>query len=189
MKLQSYAQGEWYASSKAGALIKHAITGEDFAEISSDGLDFQAMLEYARQVGGPNLRKSTFHQRALMLKALGKYLVERKEELYTCSKATGATRTDSWIDIEGGISTMLVFASKGRRELPNSNVYLDGVQEQISRNGTFTAQHIYTPIMGVAVQINAFNFPCWGMLEKLAPTILAGVPSIVKPASQTSYVT
>lgn len=189
MKLQSYALGEWYASSKAGALIKHAITGEDFAEISSDGLDFQAMLDYARSVGGPNLRKHTFHQRALMLKALGKYLIERKEELYTCSKATGATRTDSWIDIEGGISTMLVFASKGRRELPNSNVYLDGVQEQISRNGTFTAQHIYTPIMGVAVQINAFNFPCWGMLEKLAPSLLAGVPSIVKPASQTAYLT
>ncbi|TXH61725.1 MAG: phenylacetic acid degradation bifunctional protein PaaZ [Thiothrix sp.] len=189
MKLQSYAQGEWYTSSTAGALIKHAITGNDFAEISSEGLDFQAMLEYARQVGGPNLRKSTFHQRALMLKALGKYLIERKEQLYTCSKATGATRTDSWIDIEGGISTMLVFASKGRRELPNSNIYLDGVQEQISRNGSFTAQHIYTPIMGVAVQINAFNFPCWGMLEKLAPTILAGVPSIVKPASQTAYVT
>lgn len=189
MKLQSYAQGEWYTSSTAGALIKHAITGNDFAEISSEGLDFQAMLEYARQVGGPNLRKSTFHQRALMLKALGKYLIERKEQLYTCSKATGATRTDSWIDIEGGISTMLVFASKGRRELPNSNIYLDGAQEQISRNGSFTAQHIYTPIMGVAVQINAFNFPCWGMLEKLAPTILAGVPSIVKPASQTAYVT
>ncbi|HMT92488.1 phenylacetic acid degradation bifunctional protein PaaZ [uncultured Thiothrix sp.] len=189
MKLQSYAQGEWYASSTAGALIKHAITGEDFAEISSDGLDFQAMLDYARKVGGSNLRKYTFHQRALMLKALGKYLIERKEQLYTCSKATGATRTDSWIDIEGGISTMLVFASKGRRELPNSNIYLDGAQEQISRHGTFTAQHIYTPITGVAVQINAFNFPCWGMLEKLAPTLLAGVPTIVKPASQTAYVT
>ncbi|MFZ1342458.1 phenylacetic acid degradation bifunctional protein PaaZ [Thiothrix eikelboomii] len=189
MKLQSYALGEWYTASTAGLILKHAISGQDFAEISSDGLDFQAMLEYARQVGGSNLRKYTFHQRALMLKALGNYLIERKEQLYTCSKATGATRTDSWIDIEGGISTMLVFASKGRRELPNSNVYLDGGQEQISRNGSFTAQHIYTPIMGVAVQINAFNFPCWGMLEKLAPTILAGVPSIVKPASQTAYLT
>lgn len=189
MKLQSYAQGEWYAPSTSGTLIKHAITGDPVAEISSDGLDFQAMLDYASRVGAPALRKYTFHQRALMLKALGQYLMERKELFYTLSKATGATRTDSWIDIEGGIGTMLVFASKGRRELPNSNVYIDGVQEQLSRHGTFTGIHVYTPITGVALQINAFNFPVWGMLEKLAPSFLAGVPSIVKPASQTAYLT
>ncbi|WP_020395168.1 phenylacetic acid degradation bifunctional protein PaaZ [Thiolinea disciformis] len=189
MKLQSYAQGEWYASSTTGTVIHHAISGEAIAEISSEGLDFQAMLDYARQVGSPNLRRYTFHQRALMLKALGQYLMERKELFYTLSKATGATRTDSWIDIEGGIGTMLVFASKGRRELPNSNLYIDGSQEQISRHGTFTGIHVYTPITGVALQINAFNFPVWGMLEKLAPSFLAGVPSIVKPASQTAYLT
>ena len=189
MKLQSYAQGEWYASSTTGTVIHHAISGEAIAEISSEGLDFQAMLDYARRVGSPNLRRYTFHQRALMLKALGQYLMERKELFYTLSKATGATRTDSWIDIEGGIGTMLVFASKGRRELPNSNLYIDGSQEQISRHGTFTGIHVYTPITGVALQINAFNFPVWGMLEKLAPSFLAGVPSIVKPASQTAYLT
>lgn len=189
MKLHSYAQGEWYAPSTQGTLIRHAITGTEVAEISSEGLDFQGMLEYARKIGSKKLQQYTFHQRALMLKELGKYLMERKELFYDLSKATGATRTDSWIDIEGGIGTMLVFASKGRREMPNSNVYIDGPQEQISRNGTFTGIHVYTPITGVALQINAFNFPIWGMLEKLAPTFLAGVPTIVKPASQTAYLT
>lgn len=189
MKLHSYAQGEWYTPSTQGTLIRHAITGAEVAEISSEGLDFQGMLEYARKIGSKKLQQYTFHQRALMLKELGKYLMERKELFYDLSKATGATRTDSWIDIEGGIGTMLVFASKGRREMPNSNVYIDGPQEQISRNGTFTGIHVYTPITGVALQINAFNFPIWGMLEKLAPTFLAGVPTIVKPASQTAYLT
>jgi len=189
MKLQSYAQGEWYQSASSGVLLKNAITGVDLAEITSQGLDFADMHHYARTVGGPNLRKYSFHQRALMLKELGKYLMERKEIFYELSKATGATRTDSWIDIEGGISTLFIFSGKGRREMPNSNVLLDGAQEQISREGTFTAQHIFTPIRGVAVQINAFNFPCWGMLEKLAPMMLAGVPTIIKPASQTAYLT
>ncbi|MEN9435087.1 MAG: hypothetical protein RLZZ422_2676 [Pseudomonadota bacterium] len=189
MKLTSYAIGEWYQPSASGVVLNHAITGAPVAEITSAGLDFAAMLDYARKVGGSNLKKYTFHQRALMLKELGKYLMERKELFYDLSRATGATRTDSWIDIEGGIGTMFVFASKGRREMPNSNVYLDGAQEQISKHGTFTAHHIYTPIQGVALHINAFNFPCWGMLEKLAPTFVAGVPMIVKPASQTAYLT
>lgn len=189
MKLTSYAVGEWYQPSASGVVLNHAITGAPVAEITSAGLDFAAMLDYARKVGGSNLKKYTFHQRALMLKELGKYLMERKELFYDLSRATGATRTDSWIDIEGGIGTMFVFASKGRREMPNSNVYLDGAQEQISKHGTFTAHHIYTPIQGVALHINAFNFPCWGMLEKLAPTFVAGVPMIVKPASQTAYLT
>lgn len=189
MKLTSYAVGEWYQPSASGVVLNHAITGAPVAEITSAGLDFAAMLDYARKVGGSNLKKYTFHQRALMLKELGKYLMERKELFYDLSRATGATRTDSWIDIEGGIGTMFVFASKGRREMPNSNVYLDGAQEQISKHGTFTAHHIYTPIQGVAIHINAFNFPCWGMLEKLAPTFVAGVPMIVKPASQTAYLT
>ena len=189
MKLKSYAEGEWYTSAASGQVLRHAITGADVAKISSAGLDFASMLHYARTVGGPALRKHTFHQRALMLKELAKYLMARKEIFYELSAATGATRTDSWIDIEGGISTLFIFSSKGRREIPNSNILPDGPQEQISRNGTFTAQHIYTPITGAAVHINAFNFPCWGMLEKLAPTFLAGVPAIVKPASQTAYLT
>ena len=189
MKLQSYANGEWYQSPASGVLLRNAINGEAVAEITSEGLDFHDMLDYARKIGGPALRHYTFHQRALMLKALGKYLMDRKEVFYAMSAATGATRTDSWIDIEGGISTLFVFSGKGRREMPNSHVYIDGDQEMISRTGSFTAQHIYTPIHGVAVHINAFNFPCWGMLEKMAPTLLAGVPMIVKPASQTAYLT
>ena len=189
MKLQSFANGEWHQSSTSGLILNNAINGEVVSEISSAGLDFKDMLNYARNVGGPALRKFTFHQRALMLKELAKYLMERKELFYQLSAATGATRTDSWIDIEGGISTLFTYSGKGRREMPNSHVYIDGDQEMISKNGTFTAQHIYTPIQGVAVQINAFNFPCWGMLEKLAPTLLAGVPAIVKPASQTAYLT
>ncbi len=188
-KLQSYVQGEWFESSASGVLLRNAVNGDAVAEISSDGLDFADIRNYARDAGGPALRKFTFHQRALKLKELAKYLMERKELFYELSKATGATRTDSWIDIEGGISTLFIYSGKGRREMPNSNVYLDGPQEIISRDGTFTAQHIYTPIQGVAIQINAFNFPCWGMLEKLAPQLLAGVPVIVKPASQTAFLT
>ena len=187
-KLKSYANGKWYQA-KSGTLLHSAITGEPIAEISSDGLDFADMLDYGRQVGSPQLAKYTFHQRAFMLKALGQYLMERKELFYQSSKLTGATRTDSWIDIEGGISTLFVFSGKGRREMPNSHLLLDGNQETISRTGSFTAQHIYSPIQGVAIHINAFNFPCWGMLEKFAPTFLAGVPCIVKPASQTAYLT
>ena len=187
-QLASYACGEWYQAS-SGTPLRHAITGEVVAEISSEGLDFSAMLDYARSVGGSALRQHTFHQRALMLKALGQYLMEGKELLYDSSKATGATRTDSWIDIEGGISTLFVFSGKGRREMPNAHIMLDGHQEKISRHGTFTGHHIYSPMRGVAVHINSFNFPCWGMLEKLAPTFLAGMPIIVKPASQTAYVT
>mgnify|MGYP001814897002 FL=1 len=187
MKLQSYALGEWYRSPDSGILLHNAVNGEPVAEISSQGLDFKDMLEHARKVGGPALRRHTFHQRALMLKELAKYLLERKEEMYALSAATGATRSDSWVDIEGGITTLFIYSGKGRREMPNSHVYLDGAQEMISRKGSFTAQHIYTPIRGVAVHINAFNFPCWGMLEKMAPTLLAGVPLIVKPASQTAF--
>ena len=124
-----------------------------------------------------------------MLKALAKYLLERKKEFYDLSTSTGATHSDSWVDIDGGISTLFVFSSKGRREMPNDHVYLDGPPEALSKNGTFVGQHIFTPRMGAAIHINAFNFPCWGMLEKLAPTLLAGVPAIIKPASSTAYLT
>jgi oxepin-CoA hydrolase/3-oxo-5,6-dehydrosuberyl-CoA semialdehyde dehydrogenase len=124
-----------------------------------------------------------------MLKTLAKFLMEHKKEFYALSTDTGATRGDSWVDIDGGISTLFVFSSKARREMPNDHVYLDGPPEALSRNGTFVGQHIYTPKLGAAVHINAFNFPCWGMLEKLAPTLIAGVPAIVKPASSTAYLT
>jgi oxepin-CoA hydrolase/3-oxo-5,6-dehydrosuberyl-CoA semialdehyde dehydrogenase len=147
------------------------------------------MLRHARDVGGPALRALTFHQRARMLKALGSAIMARKEELYALNYLTGATRKDGWIDIEGGAGTLFSFSSKGRRELPDSHVLLDGQLEGLSKTGTFVGQHVYTSLHGAAVHINAFNFPVWGMLEKLAPTILAGVPAIVKPASATSYLT
>ena len=147
------------------------------------------MLRHAREVGGPALRKLTFHERARMIKALGLAIMARKEELYELNYQTGATRKDGWIDIEGGAGTLFSFSSKGRRELPDAHVLLDGQLEGLSKNGTFVGQHIYTSLQGAAVHINAFNFPVWGMLEKLAPTLLAGVPAIVKPASATAYLT
>ena len=147
------------------------------------------MLRHAREVGGPALRRLTFHERAARLKALAKLLGEHKEAFYRLSYATGATKSDAWIDIDGGISTLFVYASKGTRELPNSHVYVDGAVEALSKGGTFIGQHICVPLEGAAVHINAFNFPVWGMLEKLAPTLLAGVPAIVKPATQTCYLT
>ena len=188
MKLESYASGQWHAG-EGGQTMLHAITGEPVASVSSQGVDFGGMLRYARRVGGPALRRLTFHDRALRLKALAIYLVERKESYYEVSKATGATRGDSWVDIEGGIGTLFAYSSKGRRELPNETFLVDGAPEVLSKNGTFVGQHICTPIQGVAVHINAFNFPIWGMLEKLSVNLLAGVPAIVKPASQTSYLT
>ncbi|MBV9697128.1 MAG: phenylacetic acid degradation bifunctional protein PaaZ, partial [Gammaproteobacteria bacterium] len=187
MQLQSYIAGRWQVGSGQGTTLRDATTGQVIATASSEGLDVAAALEHARGVGGPNLRRLTFHERAAQLKALAKYLTEHKEEFYRTSFATGATRTDSWIDIDGGISTLFVFASKGTRELPNSRVYVDGQVEALSKGGTFVGQHICVPLEGVAVHINAFNFPVWGMLEKLAPTLLAGVPALVKPATQTAY--
>ena len=189
MRLKSYAEGQWVEGTGRAAILANAISGEPVAEIDSTGVDFAGMLDYARRVGGPALRKLTFHQRALRLKALATYLMERKEEFYELSKATGATRTDSWIDVEGGIGTLFAYASKGRRELPNSTFYLDGPPEILSRGGSFVGQHICVPLEGAAVHINAFNFPGWGMFEKIAPTLLAGMPAIIKPASQTAYVT
>ncbi len=189
MKVKSYAEGHWYEGNGAARMVYHAITGEKVAEVSSTGLDFKGMLDYARTIGGPRLRAMTFHERALMLKALAKYLLGQKAEFYEASKASGATKQDAWIDIEGGIGTFFVYSSKGRRELPNETFLLDGNLEMLSRGGTFVGHHLMVPLEGVVVHINAFNFPCWGMLEKLAPTFLAGMPAIVKPASVTSYVT
>ena len=188
-QISSFVAGEWVAPGEGARTIASAITGAPFATAGNAALDVQAMLDYARNIGGPALRTLTFHDRARMLKALAQELSAHKQALYGLSFETGATQKDHLIDIDGGIGTMFVFASKGRREMPDTDVYLDGDIEQLSRNGTFLGQHICTPLLGVGVHINAFNFPVWGMLEKLAPTLLAGVPAIVKPATNSCYVT
>ncbi|MDU9005527.1 phenylacetic acid degradation bifunctional protein PaaZ [Sedimentitalea todarodis] len=189
LEVKSFAVGEWIAPDDKARMIENAVTGAPFGRAGNESLDVQAMLDHARQTGGPALRALTFHDRARMLKALATHLGKHKQALYDLSFATGATQADHTIDIDGGIGTMFVFASKGRREMPDSHVYLDGEVEQLSRTGSFLGQHIATSLQGVAVHINAFNFPVWGMLEKLAPTLLAGVPAIVKPATATCYVT
>ena len=189
LDVSSFAAGQWIAPGAGARNIASAITGDVIAQAGNDALDVQAMLDYARAVGGPALRKMTFHDRARMLKAVAMDLMQHKQALYDLSYDTGATLSDHKIDVDGGIGTMLVFASKGRREMPDGHVYLDGPPEQLGRDGTFLGRHICTPLQGVAVHINAFNFPVWGMLEKLAPTLLAGVPAIVKPATATCYVT
>lgn len=189
MRLQNYALDQWVTGTGSGTALIHAVTGDVIGEASSVGLDFRLMAEHARNVGGPTLRRMTFHERARMLKALAQHLMAHKEEFYALSAATGATRQDSWVDIEGGIGTLFTYASRGRREFPNETFYVDGPLEPLSKGGTFVARHICVPLEGVAVHINAFNFPCWGMLEKLASSFLAGVPAIVKPATVTSYLT
>src|SRR5690242_1782953 len=189
MQLKSYVSGRWHEGGREGTLLRDATTGAVIAQASTEGIDFRGVLEHARNVGGPALRAMTFHERAGLVKNLAKFLTEKGDEFYALSYATGATKSDSWIDIDGGISTLFVFASKGTRELPNSRVYVDGAPEMLSKTGTFVGQHICTPLEGAAVHINAFNFPVWGMLEKLAPTLIAGVPAIVKPATATSYLT
>ena len=188
-QLLNYAFDRWTPGEGNLAELTSAIDGAPVATAGSGGLDFGAMLKHAREVGGPTLRKMTFHERARMLKALGQAIMARKEELYELNYLTGATRKDGWIDIEGGAGTLFSFSSKGRRELPDARVLMDGALEPLSKAGTFIGQHIYTPLQGAALHINAFNFPVWGMLEKLAPTLLAGMPAIVKPASATSYLT
>ena len=187
--LESYVQGAWYAAPDAGTPLADAVTGAEVARISSTGLDVPAMLQHARSVGGPALRELTFHERALLLKELALKLTESRDEFAALSHRTGATAADNAFDIDGGIGTLFSYSSKGRRELPNDTVVLDGPAEPAGRRGTFLGRHVYTSRLGVAVQINAFNFPVWGMLEKLAPAFLAGVASVVKPASQTAYLT
>src|SRR3954464_9822816 len=187
--LESYVAGRWYSAPDEGTPLADAVTGETVARISSTGLDVAAMLDHARAVGGPALRELTFHQRAALLKQLGLRLMAGKDAFYALSRRTGATDRDNAVDVGGGFGTLLSYASKGRRELPDDTVVLDGPVEPLGRRGTFAGQHLYTPLRGVAVQINAFNFPVWGFLEKLAPAFLAGVPTIVKPARQTAYLT
>jgi oxepin-CoA hydrolase/3-oxo-5,6-dehydrosuberyl-CoA semialdehyde dehydrogenase len=187
--LESYAEGRWQPAEPGAPALRSAVNGEPVAIIGAAEVDRAAMLEYGRREAGPRLRAMTFHQRAECLKALAKYLGDFKQEFYELSYLTGATRADTWIDVDGGISTLFVYSSKGRRELPNDRILVEGASEAISRGGSFVGQHICVPLEGVAIQINAFNFPCWGMLEKLAPAILAGMPVLVKPASSTAYLT
>src|ERR1043166_509233 len=159
MKVQSFVQGQWCFGTGPGVELFHAGNGEKIAEVSSEGLDFEGALEYGRNVGGPKLRAMTFHERARMLKALGKFLTERKEEFYKVSYATGATRFDSWLDIDGGISTLFTYASKGRKEFPDERFHVEGEPETLSKAGTFMGRHICVPLEGAAIHINAFNFP------------------------------
>lgn len=187
--LSSYVSGAWHVPEDDGTPLHDAVTGAEIARISSSGVDFAAALDHGRRAGGPVLREMTFHQRAALLKALASELREHRDELYALSLRTGATLADSKFDIDGGIGVLFSYSSKGRRELPADTVYVEGGLEPLSKTGGFAGQHVCTPLRGVAVQINAFNFPVWGPLEKFAPAFLAGVPSLVKPAGQTAYLT
>lgn len=187
-QLGNYAEGKWVSPSAEGEVLYNAVTGDAIYTAGSTGLDFGAMMNYARRVGGPALRRLTFQERGRMLKALAMYLMERKEDFYLISGYTGATRADSWVDIEGGIGNLFSYASL-RRQFPDERYYVDGDAAKLSKNNTFIGHHIMVPREGVAIHINAFNFPVWGMLEKIAVNLLAGVPAIVKPATLTSYLT
>ena len=188
MKTKNYAQGKWIEGEGEGKPLFNAITGEQLATASSKGLDFAAMMDYSRKVGGPALAKMTFQERGLMLKALALHLMSIKKKFYTVSAQTGATRVDSWIDIEGGIGNLFANASL-RRQFGDQPFYVDGDMAPLSKEGTFIGHHIMVPKQGVAIHINAFNFPVWGMLEKIAVNFMAGVPAIVKPATITCYLT
>jgi oxepin-CoA hydrolase / 3-oxo-5,6-dehydrosuberyl-CoA semialdehyde dehydrogenase len=186
--LRSYVEGRWFAPD-SGAPVHDAVTGELVTEVSSDGIDFGAALSYGRSVGGSALRAMTFHERAELVKSTGQLLRDHRDELYHLSYRTGATLGDSKFDVDGGIGVLLSYASKAKRELPNERVLVEGAPEQLGKKGQFLGQHLLTARRGVAVQINAFNFPVWGPLEKLAPALIAGVPTLIKPASQTGYLT
>ncbi len=187
--LPSFVQGHWWEAAD-GIPTRDASTGEVLALVGSDGIDLAGAIDYARTVGQKSLGSLTFHQRALLLKGLAGALTEAKAELNRISASTGATSRDSMVDVDGGIGVLFTYGSKGRRELPNTRTRIvDGVAENLSRDGSFGGQHVYERIPGVAFQVNAFNFPVWGMLEKFAPAFLAGVPSIVKPATPTAILT
>ncbi|MCB0395895.1 MAG: phenylacetic acid degradation bifunctional protein PaaZ [Flavobacteriales bacterium] len=188
MKLGNYINGQWMQGDGEGVALFNAITGDEVARASANGLDFGSVTKYAREVGGPHLRKMTFHERGRMLKALALHLHARKDQFYELSYATGATRADSWIDIEGGIGNLFAYSSL-RRQFPDEAYYVDGEAISLSKGGGFIGHHIMVPKEGVAIHINAFNFPIWGMLEKIAVNLLAGVPAIVKPATVTSFLT
>ena len=189
--LPSYIRDSWWTPATAddAAVVRDASTGEEIARVSTAGLDLAGALEHARSVGQQSLGRLTFHQRAVLLKQFALALTARKDELYALSACAGATATDSWVDIDGGIGVLFAYSGKGRRELPNEQVYVDGPVEQLSKDGSFLGRHIATRLPGVAVQINAFNFPVWGPLEKFAPAFLAGMPTLIKPATPTGYLT
>jgi oxepin-CoA hydrolase/3-oxo-5,6-dehydrosuberyl-CoA semialdehyde dehydrogenase len=186
--LENYAEGKWYATQSKSETLFNAITGEPIYMAGSEGLDFDAMMQYARKVGNKHLRKMTFQQRGLMLKALALHLQNKKEDFYKISALTGATRADSWVDIEGGIGNLFSYASL-RRQFPDESYFVEGSAVKLSKKNSFIGHHILVPLEGVAIHINAFNFPVWGMLEKIAVNLLAGVPAIVKPATLTSFLT
>ncbi len=187
MRPQSYAEGQWVTGTEKPVTLFNAVTGQEIGQTFSGGVNYKGMLSYARTVGQAALSKMTFHERARLLKKLAIYLTSRKDEFYAISAFTGATKADSWIDIEGGIGVLYTYASRGRREFPDESVYIDGPMENLSKSGSFVGVHLCTPLVGAALHINAFNFPVWGMLEKIAPTLLAGMPAIVKPATVTGY--
>ncbi len=186
--VESFLNGRWQSGTD-GRPVRSAVNGRVVAEVSAQGLDQAAARSYAITTGGGALRALTFHQRAAILRNLGKALLAETDELYALSCETGATAADSAIDIDGGAGALLSYAAMGRKELPNRTVWPDGDPISLSRDGRFVAQHLNVSRLGVALQINAFNFPCWGMLEKFAPAFLAGVPTIVKPATPTAYLT
>ncbi|HET7899438.1 MAG TPA: aldehyde dehydrogenase family protein, partial [Flavisolibacter sp.] len=187
-KLGNYVTGHWITGDGEGQLLYNAINGDPVASATTRGLDFAAILQYSREVGNRNLRKMTFHERGRMLRALALHLMAQKEKFYTVSYFTGATRADSWIDIEGGIGNLFANASL-RRKFPDLPYCTDGDAIALSKGGSFMGHHLLVPKEGVAVHINAYNFPVWGMLEKCAVNWLAGMPAVVKPASVTSYLT
>lgn len=186
--IKNYVQGQWIAGKGEETELFNAITGEQIGVCSSGGLDYESIMAYGREKGGRALRKMTFGQRGLMLKQLALYLLEKKAAYYALSAATGATKIDSWIDIEGGIGNLFANASL-RRQFPDLPYHVDGSAVALSKNGTFIGHHIMVPKQGVAIHINAFNFPVWGMLEKIAVNLLAGVPAVVKPSEYTCYLT
>lgn len=188
-KLKNYISGHWIEGSGNEIPLYNAVNGELVAISDTEGIDFEQSLDYGRTVGYKNLSSMTFYDRGEMLKKLALYLLERKKKYYDLSYKTGATHADSWVDIEGGFGTFFTYSGLAKRMLPNTPFWVDGDTQKISANGTFLGTHILTPSEGVSVQINAYNFPVWGMLEKLSTSLLAGVPSIVKPATPGSYLT
>lgn len=188
MKLENYIQGKWVGGDGDGKVLYDAVSGSEIASASTAGIDFKEVLKYGREVGGPTLRKMTFHERGRMLKALALHLHSIRKKFYELSYATGATKGDSWIDIDGGIGNLFAYSSL-RKQFPNETYFVDGEAASLSKGGSFIGHHIMVPKEGVAVHINAFNFPIWGMLEKISVNLLAGVPAVVKPATLTSYLT
>ena len=188
MEIKNYVLGEWISGQGKEIDHFHSITGKHISSVSSKGIDYSAVFDYGRSKGSSALRKMTFQQRGEMLKSLALYLIKRKDVFYELSKATGATKIDSWIDIEGGIGNLFSNASL-RRQFPDLPYFVDGQMANLSKEGSFIGHHIMVPKRGIALHINAFNFPIWGMLEKIAVNMMAGVAAVVKPSEYTSYLT